>query len=273
MRLKILFLILILFSCSKKEEIKKIEINPDKAFNVYKEGLTALEKGDYFFASKKFNEAEILFTNVDYSAKSLLLSGYCLYEINFYEESLLNLNRFIRKYPADKNIQYAEYLKIIISYEKILDEKKDLEPLIKTKTNIEKYILKYPNNEYTLDLKFKLGLVDNQLAAKEMYIAKYYIKTKKWIPAINRLKNIVDNYDQTVFVEEALHRLVEIYYEIVLEKEARTAASLLGYNYNSSEWYKNSYEILNKDYKFSKKTKAKKKSDNLIKKILKKIVN
>ena len=113
---------------------------------------------------------------------------------------------------------------------------------------MEDFLKKYPNTDYAIDLKFKLDLVINQMAAKEISVARYYMNNEKWIPAINRLKIIVENYDKTIFVEEALFRLVEIYYTIGLENEAKAAAALLGYNYNSSEWYERSYKVLNTSY-------------------------
>ena len=135
---------------------------------------------------------------------------------------------------------------------------------------IDFFLKEYPDSDYAMDLRFKKDLIINQLAAKELFIAKHYIKTQKWIPAINRLKIIVTDYEKTVFVEEALHRLVEIYYYLGLEDEAKKYATILGYNYNSSEWFKQSYKVLNKDYKIIKKTKAKK-DDSFLRKILKKI--
>ena len=185
------------------------------------------------------------------------MSSFCYYTINFHEEAISSLENFLRKYPADENVQYASYLIILSNYEQILDEKKDFEPLLKTKKIIEDYIETYPDTDYTMDLKFKLGLIQNQLAAKQIYIAKYYIKTQKWIPAINRLKVVINDYEETIFVEEALHRLVEIYYNLGLIDEAEKTAKILGYNYNS-KWYENSYSLLNKDYKKEQKMLAKK---------------
>ena len=173
----------------------------------------------------------------------------------------------MRKYPADKNIQYASYLVVLSNYEQILDEKKDLKPLLKTKKLVKDYIKKYPDTDYSLDLKFKLGLIQNQLAAKEIYVAKYYIQTQKWIPAINRLKVVINDYEETVFIEEALHRLVEINYHIGLENEANKYAAILGYNYNSSKWFEMSYKVLNKDYKKILENNNKEKEKGLFKKI------
>ena len=245
----LLFSIFIIFSCSKKEpEALSTPSNQDEAIKIYREGLKDLEDGQFFLARKKFDQSESLLPQTQWAAKSALMSSFCLYSMNFYDDAILNLRRYTKTYPADANIDYANYLIAISYYEQILDEDKDIEPLILSKNEIEKFIDKYPNTDYALDLKFKLDLIINQMAAKELSIARYYIKNEKWIPAINRLKVIVEKYDKTIFIEEALFRLVEIYYRIGLVDEAKAAASMLGYNYNSSEWYERSYKILNKNY-------------------------
>ena len=266
------FVLFLILSCSKKEPELFIPVDKDKSIEVYKEALDAMNRGDYFYASKKFSEAEPIMSQIESSAKASLMSSYCLYLINFYPEAIANLERFIKQYPVNKNISYAHYLIAIIYYEQILDEKKDVNPLLKSKEKIEFFIKEYPNTEYALDLKFKLDLINNQLAAKELFIAKFYIDTQKWIPAINRLKTITEDYSKTIFVEEALHRLVEVYFKVGLEKEAKAAAAILGYNYNSSEWYAQSYKILNKNYKEPKKNDIKK-NDGLIRRTIKKILN
>jgi len=267
-----LTLSLFLVSCGggKDEAIKPPTTN-EEAIKTYQEALDSLKSGDYFYASKKFSEAEGMLPDIDWAAKSALMSSYCLYNINAYDEAILNLRRFIKIYPASPYVSYAHYLIAISYYEQILDEEKDMQPLLISKKNIESFINKFPNTDYAIDLKFKHDLVINQLAAKELSIARYYIKNEKWIAAINRLKFIVENYDKTIFVEEALHRLVEIYYKIGLEEEARVAAALLGYNYNSGEWYERSYKILNKNYESPKIEKANK-EDGLIKRTIKKIL-
>ena len=267
------FLILFLVSCGGTKKDSQV-INPpssnEQAIKVYEEALNGLREGNYLFASKKFSEAEGMLPQIDWASKSALMSSYCLYNINFYDEAILNLERFIRIYPASPYVSYAHYLIAISYYEQILDEDKDIQPLIISKEKIEFYIKKFPDTDYTIDLKFKLDLVINQLAAKELLIARYYIKSEKWIPAINRLRIIVDEYNKTIFIEEALHRLVEIYHKIGLDDEAKSAAVLLGYNYNSSEWYEKSYKVLNKNYKPIKIDK--KKDDSLIKRTIKKIL-
>ena len=172
-------------------------------------------------------------------------------------EAFFFLERHINNYPADRNIPYAHYLIAICYFEQILDEKKDLKPLLKAKEKFEFILSTYPETDFATDARFKIDLIIDQLAAKEMSIARYYIKTKKWIPAINRLKIVVDKYDRTVFIEEALHRLVEVYYTIGLTEEAKKAAKILGYNYGSSQWYERSYKVFNKKYKVKKIKKEK----------------
>ena len=269
--LVILLLAFTISACSKKEDFNyKPKDNLDP-YVLYKEGLEAFNKNDYFYASKKFSEAELNFKNVDLAAKSSIMSSYSLYGINFYDQALENLERFLKIYTADNNVIYAHYLESLIYYEQISDEKKDIQPLLDASKKIDFFIKKYPKSDYTIDLKFKKDLIENQLAAKELYVAKYYISTKKWVPAINRLKIIMNKYDKTIFIEEALHRLVEIHYYLGLENEAKKYAKILGYNYNSSEWFEKSYKILNRDYDSNIKNtvkKQKKSEKSVIKRIL-----
>ncbi len=265
--------VLFLISCGggNKEETIKPPTTNEEAIKVYQEAMEGLRSGNYLYASRKFSEAEGMLPEMEWAAKSALMSSYCLYNINAYDEAVVNLQRFIKIYPASPHVSYANYLIVISYYEQILDEDKDIQPLIISKKKIESFLKEYPDTDYAIDLKFKLDLVINQLAAKELSIARYYIKNQKWIAAINRLKIIVEDYDRTIFVEEALHRLVEIYYKIGLEEEAKAAAVLLGYNYNSSEWYERSYKVLNKNYK-PIRIKKDDTEDSLIKRTIKKIL-
>jgi len=267
--LKFSIIILLLLSCSKNEFVYQPSKKSDP-YVIYNEAYSAFENNDFFFASKKFLEAEANFQDLELAAKASVMSCFSLYGINFYEDSLENIERFIKTYPANKNVVYVEYLKAIIYFEQIGEEKHDVKPLLESKKQINYFINKYPESDYAIDLKFKKDLVENQLAAKELYVAKYYISVQKWIPAINRLKNIVNKYDKTIFIEEALHRLVEIHYYLGLENEAKKYAIILGYNYNTSEWFEQSYKILNKNYKIKKKLSEKdlKEKDSIIKKII-----
>ena len=269
-KLFIIFAILFtVFSCSKKEQdyLSKELIDP---YQIYQEGLDAFLGGDYFYADKKFTEAELAFEKVEYAAKASIMSSYSLYGISFYDEAIENLERFLKKYPVDSNVIYAHYLVALIHYEQISDEKKDLQPLLDASKKIDFFLKKYPDTEYAIDLRFKNDLIQNQLAAKELYVARYYISVQKWVPAIRRLQLVVKKYEKTVFIEEALHRLVEIHYHLGLEGEAKKYAKILGYNYNSSQWFEQSYKVLNKNYKIPKKI-TRKADDSFFKKILNKI--
>ena len=262
-KFSIIILILILSSsCSKnisnKPIIKEKELNL-QMIEAYKEGLRELEKGDALYAAKKFNEAEILFPQSEYAPKAALMAAYSYYTQNYYGDAIAELERFLKIYSNHPNIDYAEYLLGLCYYEQIVDEKKDLQSIISSKTVFLNLIEKYPNTDFAIDAKFKLDLINDILAAKEMYVGRYYFSKKKWISAINRFRTVTDDYDTTIYVEEALHRLVEIYYIIGLDEEAKKYANLLGYNYNSSEWYKKTYSIFDKMYYENKITSKKSK--------------
>ena len=247
----LLLSIFLLFSCSKKSSEKVISEPTEQeiAMSIYAEAVEALKKGDSFYASKKFKEVESLMPQSKWASKASLMASYADYSRNAYSNAIFDLERHINNYPADKNIPYAHYLIAMCYYEQILDEKKDLNPLLKAKEKFEFIMQTYPDTDYGTDARFKIDLIVDQLAAKEMSIARYYMKTEKWIPALNRVKIVIEKYETTIFVEEALHRLVEIYYRLGLEEEAKQAASILGYNYQSGEWYKKSYKVFNKKYK------------------------
>ena len=265
------FLISILFfiSCSK-ENIKKSSINQKsldlQVIEAYEEGMKSLKEGDVLFAAKKFNEAEILFPQSVWAPKAALMAAYSYYSQDYYLDGIQELKRFVKVYPKHKNIDYAYYLLGVSYYEQIVDEKKDLESIINAKKTFNLLITNYPNNEYSLDAEFKLDLINDILASKEMYIGRYYFQRKKWIPAINRFKTVIDEYERTIYAEEALHRLVEVYYTIGLVEEAKKYAKLLGYNYQSSEWYEKTYIVFDKMYEKKKKKKMKEKR-SLVKKI------
>ena len=256
-------IILLCLSCSKKE-IKKSKINEvnleSQMIEAYEEGLKELKASDVIYAAKKFNEAEILFPQSEYAPKSALMAAYSYYSQNYYGDAIAELIRFLRVYPNHKDIAYAEYLLGLCYYEQIVDEKKDLQSIVNAKKTFRNLISKYPESEFATDATFKIDLINEVLAGKEMFIGRYYFDKKKWIPAINRFRIIVDDYETTIYVEEAIHRLVEIYYILGIETEAKKYANLLGYNYQSSQWYEKSFIVFNKNYKI----KNIKKEDNPI---------
>ena len=259
--LYILLALLFLTSCSK-DNIKKSVIQEknleSQVSEAYKKGFEALEIGDVIFAAKKFNEAETLFPQSSWAPRSALMAAYSYYSQDYYENAIAELERFILIYPFYKNLDYAYYLMGLCFYEQIVDEKKDLKTILNAKENFQFVIKNFPNTEYALDAEFKIDLINDTLASKEMYIGRYYFKKKKWISAINRFRTVIDEYETTIYTEEALHRLVEVYYIIGLKEEAKKYAKLLGYNYQSSKWYEKSYSVFNKTYEKNKKEKIKK---------------
>ena len=267
----LIFFFILLHSCSQKSEEVKTKVEGDsletQMIQAYNAGVEALDMGDALFAAKKFNEAELLYPQSDWAPRSSLMASYAYFQFGYYSNSVDELERFINLYPKNKNLDYAYYLLAMNYYESIVDERKDLKPLTEAKRYFNFIIKEYPDTDYALDGKYKLELIEDMLAAKEIYIARYYIKKEKWIAAVNRLKFIVNNYGTTIFVEEALHRLVEIYYILGLESEARKYAKTLGYNYQSGDWYKQSYKIFNKDYSFNIKKKNKETDKKLLDKI------
>lgn len=269
-KLIILLSIFILNGCSKNDkEISLIkEINQeDEMIQAYKEGVKALDENDTFFAAKKFLEAELLYPQSEWASKSSLMASYAYYIESNYSEALYNLERFLKTYPKDPRIDYVHYLIGLSYYENIEGEKKDIKPLIEAKNKFKFVIQNYPNTDFALDSKFKIDLINDVLASKEMYLGRHYIKKEKWVAAINRFKIVLNDYDTTIYTEEAIHRLVEIHYKIGLEGEAKKYASLLGYNYLSSEWYKKTYSILNKEYKTLKVENEKKSLKEKFKKL------
>ena len=245
----LLFLIFFLTACSNKKEEKIVLDSKDlesQMIEAYNKGLKSLEEGDVLFAAKNFNIAENLYPQSIWAPRSVLMAAYSFYSQDYYGDAISELKRYLKNYPANKNYPYAHYLLATCYYELIIDEKKDLSSILKSKESFQFIIKNYPNTDFALDAKFKLLLIDNVLASKELYIGKFYLSKKKWIPAINRFKNIINDYDQTEYVEEALHRLVEINFILGLENEAQKYAALLGYNYKSSQWYEESYRVFNK---------------------------
>ena len=269
----VFFFVFVLFVSCSKETIKKSTIK-EKSLELqvqetYKEAMEALDSGDVLYAAKKFNEAEILFPQANSAPQSALMAAYSYYTQDYYGDAIAELQRFLKVYPTSKDLGYVYYLLAICYYEQIVDEKKDLQSIINAKKNFNIILKNYPNTEYAIDAEFKIDLINDILAAKEMYLGRYYFDKKKWIPAISRFREIIDKYDTTIYTEEALHRLVEVHYTIGLIDEAEKYAQLLGYNYQSSKWYENSYSLFDKNYEKRKKKRLKtfkKKSGGLIKK-------
>ena len=238
-------------SCTKKDE--KISIVEEKSLetqmiDAYNEGLEELEKNDVIYAARKFNEAELLYPQSVWAPRAALMAAYAYFSQLYYDDTIVELEKFLQKYKNHPRRDYAYYLLALSHYNLIIDETKDLEEILKAEKYFKIIIKNYPNTEFAIDSEFKLELIEEILASKEMYLARYYVDREKWIPAINRFKTVINDYETTIYVEEALHRLVELHYKLGLVDESKKYASLLGYNYQSSEWYEESYKILNKNY-------------------------
>ena len=264
-----LILILSFISCSEKNEkislIKEDNLEM-QMIEAYNEGLKEFNNGDVFFAAKKFNEVELLYPQSIWAPRSILMAAYAFYSNLYFNDAIYELERFLEKYKNHPDTDYAYYLIAICHYNLIVDEKKDLGEIMKAKTYFNLLVKEYPNTDFSEDAKYKLELIDEILASKELYLANYYLDREKWIPAMNRYKKIVKKYDTTIFIEEALFRLVELNYKLGLMDEAKNYAALLGYNYQSSQWYEESYKILNMDYKKTKIKKDLKNQKSLLKK-------
>ena len=269
LKLSIILLFLTLVSCSKKIEVEQIkEVSVDlQMIEAYEEGMKQLNLGQSLIAVKKFNEAELLFPQSKWAPRSALMSAYAYYDYSFYNDAIDEVNRFLKTYPNSKRKDYAHYLKAMSFYNQIVDEKKDLGPILEAKQSFQFIITEYPESEYAMDASFKLELIEEILAAKEMHIGRFYLKKEKWIPAINRFKKVIKDYDRSIYAEEALHRLVEVHYRIGLLEESKKYAILLGYNYQSGEWYQNSYRVFNKNYEKISDKKKKKNNKSILKRI------
>ena len=270
---KFLLIILIFQSaCSKKEE--RISVIEEKGLELqmieaYNKGMEELDRNDVIYAARKFNEAESLYPQSIWAPRAALMAAYAYYSQQYYSDTIFELEKFLDKYKNHPRRDYAHYLLALCHYNQIVDEKRDLQEIIYAKQLFELIIAKYPNTDFAIDATYKLEFIEETLAAKEMHIARYYMKREKWIPAINRFKIVVDNFDTTIYVEEALHRLVELYYKIGLLDESRKYAKLLGYNYKSGTWYSASYNLLEK----KNPNLLKKSQTNKEKSILKKFKN
>ena len=273
-----LLLLAVLSACNNDK--KKVSIIKEKDINLqmiesYNKGKVALEEGDVLYAAKMFNEAELLYPQSEWASKSAIMSAYAYYTQDYYDDAIYELDRFIKIYPLDENLAYAHYLLAMCYYENIIDEKKDLAPLLKAKKEFEFVVKKFPQTDFALDAEYKIDLIYDILAAKEIYVGLHYLKKEKWIAAINRFKKVVDDYETTNHIEEALFRLVEVHYKIGLVEEATKYASLLGYNYLSSRWYEESYRILNPKYvsKIKKMEKEEKRSEFFLIRKIKDLLN
>lgn len=265
------FFLLLFVSCSLTDQNikldKKKEIPP--ADKLYRTGVLEFEKGKMDSSVNYFKQIEKNYGYSKLAPKAILMISYIYYDANDYIKSLEYLKKFKELYPASKNIPYAEFLTAMCLYEEINLVSKDQQPTLLALKQFQKIIDMYPDSDYAKESKIRLGLVHEQLAGKEMYIARYYMKKEKWISAMIRLQLVIENYQNTIFIDEALHRMVEICYRTGDINNAKKYAAILGYNYNTSNWYKKTYKIVgDKNYTIINKKNKKTLSEKIKEKIL-----
>ena len=267
--LLLIFILTIFYSCSSGDKVKNLK--PKKIISLeklYTEAYRNFEIGDYNQAIKIFEIVEKDYSYTEWAPRALLMRAYMYYDAGDYVAALTHLQRFKQRNSGSKNLQYVEYLIGICMFEQINYISLTQEPTELALRQFEKIMSNYPSSSYATDAKFKIDLINEQKAGKEMYLARYYAKKEMWLPALYRLNNVFKDYQSTVFIEEALHRLVEIHYKIGNIETAKKYASILGYNYNDSDWYKKSYNIIEGTNIPMDKTKQKKSLKERLKKLI-----
>lgn len=237
---------LILVACSGSDEVSEEEaaVNNKSAAELYNDARTQLEAKEYKDAIANFEEVERQFPYSDLSIRAQVMSGYTSYKQGEYDTAIATLQRFTRMHPADSSVPYAYYLMALCYYEQISDVGRDQKMTEDALRALTEVVRRFPNTDYAKDAKLKLDLTYDHLAGKEMQIGRYYLSRDEHLAAINRFKAVVENYQTTTHVPEALHRLVETYLIIGVEEEAKRYAAVLGENFPSSRWYKDSYTLL-----------------------------
>lgn len=240
--------ILFLSACStlgiggdKKEKLAYIE---RPAELIYNGAIDRLEKGRWDEAKLFFEEVERQHPFSEWARRALLMSSYASYRSADYEESVTTAQRYIGLHPGSESTPYAYYLIAINYYDQIYDVGRDQQTTVNAESSLQQVIRRYPESDYARDARLKLELTEDHLAGKEMSIGRFYLKQNQPLAAIIRFKNVVREYDTTSQVEEAMHRMVEAYVTLGVVGEAKKVGSVLGYNYPSSDWYKNSYDLL-----------------------------
>lgn len=237
----IMFCTIILVSCKSNKEDKLANLTPEQ---LYSSGMVYLKKQEYKEAIKHFERINQEYPYSPLAANSQIMESYAYYRSRKYEEAIAALNDYISLYPGEKSVEYAYYLKALCYYDEIVSIKLDQSITEKAKEAFTELINRFPDSEYARDARFKINLVLDHLAGKEMEIGRFYLQKGDIIAAINRFKIVVDDYQTTSHIEEALYRLTYCYYSLGVESEAKRYAAVLGNNYPESKWYKYSYELV-----------------------------
>lgn len=213
---------------------------------LYNEGMSDLNRGLYVQAAEKFGQVEQQHPYSVWARQAILMTAYASYLANSYSDAILAADRFIALHPGNKDVAYAYYLKSICYYEQIVDVGRDQKMTEDAMNALKEVATRFPTTDYARDAQLKYDMTRDHLAGKELAIGRYYLRLHQYVAAINRFRNVVENYQTTTQVPEALHRLTEAYLALGVQREAQTSAAVLGYNYPGSEWYKDSYDLLTK---------------------------
>ena len=223
------------------EEPEDVERPPEELYN---DGYNAMQANDYFEAARLFDEVERQHPYSTWATQAQLMAAYAYYEENKYDDAVIALDRFIELHPSHRNAAYAYYLKGLSYYEQISDVQRDQKNTQLALDSLSEVVRRFPNTDYARDASLKIDLTRDHLAGKEMEIGRYYENQGHYLSAINRFRRVIENYQTTTHVPEALHRLTECYLALGIKDEAQAAAAVLGYNFPGSDWYQDSYALL-----------------------------
>lgn len=223
------------------KEVKYFERPVEEIYNT---ALKELQKGRYFQAAEQFDEVERQHPYSVWARRSMLMAAYSNYQINEYDKAILAAQRFISLHPGNRDVVYAYYLVAISYYEQISDIGRDQKITAEALRALTEVVRRFPTSDYARDARLKIDLTNDHLAGKEMEIGRYYLKQHEYLAAINRFRIVVENFQTTTHVPEALHRLTESYVALGIIDEAQSSAAVLGHNYPGSDWYQDSYSLL-----------------------------
>ena len=222
---------------------KELEDKEQSVYEIYSTAVSYVDNGRFTDAGKHFDEVERQHPYSVWSTKAMLMSAYAYYRADQYDEAITRLDRFIQVHPGNRDIAYAYYLKGLCSYERIADIRRDQDQTAKALDALEDVISRFPDSPYGRDARLKIDLVRDHLAGREMSIGRFYVHNRQYLAAINRFKVVVDQFGSTSHVAEALYRLTEAFTALGLSSEAHKSAAVLGFNYPSTDWYRDAYAL------------------------------
>ena len=243
---KLVFIFLLIYlnaSCSQKEKISGTA-GSETPENIYILAMQDLDKKNYDNAKLLFEEIEFYFPLSNEAVQSQIMLAFIEYAKMNYDLAIFKFDRVINRYPSHKNIDYAYYMKAMCFFEQIENEYLDGNNNMKALENFNQIINRFPESKYTRDSEQKIVLIKENIAAKHMNIAMFYLNQEKYLAAMRRYKKVIDYHSKSKFTPEALHRLVEIYYSLGMTEDAVKTASVIAYNYPNSKWHKFSYELV-----------------------------